>query len=355
MKKNEILICGIGQAGGQLVNELYRLDKRYVPLFVNSTMTDVEDLEAFNLDNSFLFPSASGSGRDRQYARKMTDSNIHSLADKVLRFPMQSTVVIFTSADGGTGSGISVGKLPILLKRAGKTVNMVAVLPDYEKADKISLENTLEFLKELKSLTDQGIINNVKFIDNHTRKTYKEINEEAIKCIDNGYSIIGKSVEGNIDDADSKRVNNASNYSLVLELNSNYESIDNAVDQAIKNSVFAIPDSFAVDYLGISLNSNFNIDLLKQKFTVYETAYATRNTEGRNTIVLSGMDYPNEIVEMIKIGLEEKIARKRNRKVSTLASVDVSMEKANKPEQEKEQVKVSYSASELNNLLDGLF
>lgn len=356
MNKTRILGIGIGQAGNILLNEFLNKDKRYVGLFINSAYDDMSDLSNFNFEkNAFVFPGESGTGRDRDKAKTFVKTHIKSLADIFTKYPLQDVITVFFSTDGGTGSGSAPMILQTLRKICpSKKINVVAVIPDADDSDDVSLNNCLKCCNELSKI--EGLIDDIKFIDNSKGEDYKIINRKAIDDLNTAYSIIGKHSIGNIDDADSKRINTEKGYGMILRLDDDEESIRLAIDNAYKNTVFAKPDNDDCNYLGICVKENqYDVDKLRKQFHVDKTTYKTYNNKF-NLLVLGGCSAPNETIEYIEMKLEE-IKEKRSTQSSKKGlSVDLDSKPINKTNKHKDNIetKTSYSEDELDKMVDDL-
>lgn len=360
MNKGKILLIGCGKAGNKLVNEMLKRDNRYTGLFVNTAYEDMADLEMFTNDNAFLFKNTNGSGRNRELAKDYIRQEIQPLVDRVAEYPMQDVITIFTSADGGTGSGIT----PMLIKLLRMTfdkdleedevsdikINLVAIAPDYKLNDKIAFENTISFWNEIMEIKDD-CLDDIKFIDNSKGRNYAEINKRAVEALDNAYSMNGNSDEGDIDDMDARTFNTDKGFGLVLTLSEDYRTAQKSVEEAIKNSVFAIPDSYDCNYLGISVREDsFPLQDIRDCFeNVYGTTYKTCN-EKHNTVVLGGCDVPSEIIELIKAGLEEIKEKVGERESSSKYIVEIEKSKPIKRSKSRRRSKVSFSEEELDNI-----
>lgn len=181
----------------------------------------------------------------------MINDNVNAIGTFLRKYPQTETIVVFSTMAGGTGSGaiktfIKIAKAVIPTAK----INVVAILPSL-KEDELAFKNTIECWNDINSIMD--MINDVKFVDNNKRTTYKEINKEVIDSLDLSYNIIGIHPDGNIDNKDSFRINTADGTGLVLKLYDGVKDARTAVDLAIENSVFVQPDIYDCDYLGINL------------------------------------------------------------------------------------------------------
>lgn len=309
MKRN-VLLVGCGKAGNKMINEMMEKDSSYVGLFVNSSYNDMVGLSKFNKENAFLFSSADGSGRDRTIAQKYVTDQIKPLVETILKYPMHDVITIFCSADGGTGSGITPTMIALLKqtiksKNLDKKINLVAIMPDTGLEDRIAFENSISFWNEISKIR-KVYIDDIKLIDNSTRdNNYSAINKDAVNSLHNSLNMNGQHDIGDIDSKDSFKFNTAKGFSIVLTLKDGFNSAKEAVDDAINNCVFALPNSYECDYIAISVKEDsYNVDDIKRCFdTVYKTTFKTYQSK-HNTVVLSGCSIPSEVIQNIKIKLD---------------------------------------------------
>ncbi|GFP75580.1 cell division protein FtsZ [Clostridium fungisolvens] len=327
MEKGKMLLVSLGQGAGNIVDGLLSRNSRYNGLFLNSSLFDVKPLKNADMaKNVYVYPGTDGSGRDRNKSKEMIKDNINPIGTLLSKYPLTEVVVVFTTMAGGTGSGAIKTFIQIAKKvLPNAKVNVVAILPSL-KEDELAFKNTIECWNDINSIMD--LINDVKFVDNNKRNTYKEINNEVIESLDLSYNIIGIHADGSIDNKDSFRINTAEGSGLVLKLYDGLKDAKTAVDLAIQNSVFVQPDTYDCDYLGINLKiDGYDPYEVSKLFEVYRSTYITYNNKN-NIIVLGGCETPTESIKLIKMALEDKNKRKltRNRKRSVIIDLDTDSE-----------------------------
>ena len=323
MDKSKMLLIGLGQGAGNIVDGLLSKNKRYNGLFFNSSLFDVKPLQNADINkNVYLYPGTDGSGRDRSKSKEMIKDNASAIGTLLRKYPQTEVMVIFTTMAGGTGSGAI--KTFIQIAKAAlphSKINVVAILPSL-KEDELAFRNTLECWNDINSVMD--LINDVKFIDNNKRNTYKEINTEVIDSLDLAYNLIGIHADGNIDIKDSFRINTADGSGLVLKLYDGLKDAKTAIDLAIENSVFVQPDIYDCDYLGINLKlGGYNSQEIAKCFEVYKSTYVTYNNNF-NIVVLGGCETPTESIKLIKMSLDDKNKRKSTRSRKRSVMIDIN-------------------------------
>lgn len=323
MEKSKMLLVALGQGAGNVVDGLLSKNKRYNGLFFNSSLFDIKPLKNANIDkNVYLYPGTDGSGRDRVKSKEMIRDNANAIGTLLRKYPQSEAIVLFTTMGGGTGSGAIKAFIQITKSALPQAkINVVAILPSL-KEDELAFKNTIECWNDINSVID--LVNDIKFVDNNKRNTYKEINKEVVESLDLAYNIIGIHADGNIDNKDSFRINTADGAGLILKLYDGVKDAKTAVDLAIENSVFVQPDIYDCDYLGINLKlDGYDPYDVAKCFEVYKSTYITYNNDS-NIVVLGGCETPTESIKLIKRSLDEKNKRKnlRSRKRSVMINFD---------------------------------
>lgn len=327
MEKSKMLLVALGQGAGNIVDGLLSKNKSYNGLFFNSSLSDIKPLKNAHIDkNVYLYPGTDGSGRDRSKSKEMIKDNANAIGTLLRKFPQTEVMVVFTSMAGGTGSGAVKTFIQIASAAIPSTkINVVAILPSLQE-DQLSFTNAIECWNDINSVIN--LINDIKFVDNNKRNTYKELNNEVVESLDLSYNLMGIHIDGNIDKKDSFRINTADGAGLVLKLYDGLKDAQTAVDLAIKNSVFAQPDIYECDYLGINVKTDgYDPNEIAKCFEVYKSTYMTYNNTF-NTVVLGGCEIPTESIKSIKIALDDKNKRKqsRDRRKSIIIDFDDNME-----------------------------
>lgn len=355
MNISKVMGIGIGRAGNVLLDEFLKIDGRLKGLYVNSAYGDFEGLAKLSPDtNTYIFSGTNGSGRDRGFAQTMMADNWQGLAEYVMKYPMHDTIVVFFSMDGGTGSGITPKTLQIIKRGCpDKKIIAVGIVPDANKADKISLENTINCWNELLDGFEANNVDSIILIDNSKRDTFKEVNKKAVSDIYDALNMNGKCEEGSIDDRDARRTLTAHGFGYILSLGEGLE-IPTAISQAMQSSVFAIPNSYVCDFLAIS-TKDYRASSIVNEFEIMETSYVAHNEE-HNTIVLGGCEEPSEVIENIKLAYDKLINQRPQRDKIKRTVVNITPPNTNnKTKTEDTPQKTRITAKEMNSLFEGLF
>ena len=351
MNRSQILVVGLGQGGCTLADKMKSKNKRYTTVYINSSIGDTDLLEYANEEvNIFNYAGADGSGRDRNKARTFIENDSARLATFFKRFSQFKTMLVFTSLDGGTGSG-SICTFVQIIKTLYPNIkiNIAGILPKLTEQD-LQLKNTLRCCEDISKISD--LINDIKFINNNKRSEsdYDEINEEAIGDIDISYGMIGHTSEGSIDEGNLENVCTAQGYGVVLKLPKHFESLKDSLDKATNNSIFSIPSKLDCSYGAINvIKSDYNIDRVAGLINADQTIYKTYNDE-YNVIALGGCTIPMYDIECIQLELKERELNtsKIKRDVGFKYSYEAKEIETDKPIKKKK----SLNDKEIDALLD---
>lgn len=317
MNKSEILCIGLGQCGGILANGMKEKNSRYSVAFINSSMGDTRGMKFANSTNVFIYSGSDGSGGDRNRTKIYFENDKMRLASFLRKFSQFKFVKLFSSLDGGSGSG-SLCRVTELINKMlpNVDVEIIGVLPKLSLPN-TNLQNTLDCISELSRIGD--MYSSIRFINNDNcgvKKGYSEINEKAIEILDLTYGMIGHDSEGgSIDESDLENVCTASGYGLTLKLDLEVSNLQDAISKAKIDSVFAVPNDLSCDYsaINISKREGYDLDRIANIIHADYRAYKTYNNKGINVIALGGCQMPNEEIQSIQSELDE---RELERKVS---------------------------------------
>ena len=318
MNKNSILFIGIGQAGNNLVSEILSTDKRYNGLFINTSYDDLKLIK--NANNTYIVPSAGGTGKNRDLAKSYVKDYIYSIVDKINEFPMQNMIYIAFSMGGGTGSGISPTLINVLEKvRPDLTINIIPILP-FATDSKKSFENTIECWNEIIKLKN---VNTIYLIDNNKRASKSMINKEFSSLFNSFMNSTEPNPNGVIDISEIEILSSAKGLSGIFRIdNDSLVNLDNIEDdndedddihpldlpkrlaKEIKNSIFSGINT-TCQYLGLSLTDEDDIEPLLESFNIGVDHFVGFNKENP-LIIVSGVELNNRPLKRIDKTLKDK-------------------------------------------------
>jgi len=176
---------GIGAFGGN-ATRLFEL-AGYPCIAANSSSEDLSQLK--NANNKIHFAGGSGCHKDRKKSKALLKDNIEALISEIrAKMPEITTLFIFASSAGGTGSGMLAATAKILSNALEINTCIVTALPERSEQFK-AFANTVELFQELERLDNIGA---AFILDNDKRRDKLEINEtffthlNALLMNDNG-------------------------------------------------------------------------------------------------------------------------------------------------------------------------
>jgi cell division GTPase FtsZ len=190
----EIVVVGLGQAGGNLATEFARLG--YRALALNTAHTDLSSLAPGQRTHSL--PSEQrlyigidgydGAGADLNYGRECVQANAERIKDVVAGHADGADVVLLAAGLGG-GTGSSVSELVRVLKDLGLPLIVLTTLPsEYESG--IAKVNAVRAVSDLVKQTDIGWIfaDNSRLSRSHggvsLDKYFEKINSVIVEPLD---------------------------------------------------------------------------------------------------------------------------------------------------------------------------
>lgn len=306
MKRDSLLVTGMGQCGNILADLMRDYNNRYATFYVNSSLGDIKGLHHAKLDtNVFIYSGGDGSGRDRTKAKMFINMDEVRLASVIKKYAQFKYMLIFVGMGGGTGSGTVIEFVKIVKKIfPNMIINLVGVIPSLNE-NNLELRNTIECLSDLNEVS--RFVNDIKFIDNGKRSSYKEINREAIMTIDESYSMLGHTEIGSVDEDNLTKVTTLKGYGVALKLDPKYDTLETCIKESIRKSVFALPSSLDCVRGAINIPEGFNIDELSKVFRIKETLFKTYGK--KNMLALGGCAFPDEILDELESNLKERELR----------------------------------------------
>ena len=189
MRNNDFMknygFLGLGAFGGN-ATRLFEI-AGYPCIAANSSTEDLRQLK--DAKNTMHFTGGSGCHKDRKKSKELLKDNVEALISEVrAKMPGITTLFIFASSAGGTGSGMLAASAKVLRNALNINICLVTALPARNEQFK-AFANTVELFKELDNLDDTGAI---FILDNDSREDKLEINEafylhlDALLRNDNG-------------------------------------------------------------------------------------------------------------------------------------------------------------------------
>lgn len=301
--KERLLFVGVGQAGGNIANELEK--KGYYAAYINTSGEDLCTLET-DPRNTFHVPTTSGCSKSKSKARLYVKKHHGGMLNHIRNnYPNQDIVFFVFSSSGGTGAGIAPVLLDILSseeENSYKRYGAIMVLPSEEETTKC-LTNSLETYSELTEIEN---IRSVFLIDN-SKGDKIALNAQFARLFDKFICSGNPDVRGNIDADEMETLLTAKGVTTILPVHE------------AENGKLSLIDNVFVDYtrgcgnVGISCsdkNIEEDIKRLVKREVGYPDDYFVGYTDRTNLVIVTEMNYPDGMIE----NFEETVKRRRDEK-----------------------------------------
>lgn len=355
MDRSDILLIGLGGAGGCLVDSIVTKNPMFECLFINTSITDIESLNNANeyTENFYCISKKNGVGRNREVGKAFAKQRGLNILDTINKYT-QNTIYLVSSLGGGSGSSI-LSVITEGIDKIGsdfnKKINVICILPALDSSN-IILNNTIDTWNEV---MNRKCINSMIFIDNNNINNSSNINSSE-SDINDSFSELFDSIFDipvdngtNFDEGNLGNILNDKGCLYIYDLNG-YSNIEEAIKNKDVNSTMAKMyvnnintevlnhENVAIKcgYIGISFNNeNYNKSYIYKNYLPdsRKEVYIGDNSYENDILLLSGMLPP-----MDAIGLIEHELKTRKENVdkgidfSNFSSNNVSVAKENKVE-----------------------
>lgn len=302
MVSSEILFIGIGQAGGNLVDELLGKNRRIAGICINTNAADVEALTNITT-KPIIFPNANGAGRDRDTAKSyMTDaSNTLMLMDNLESYlNTKKHIYIAFSTGGGTGSGLTPAILKLMeMKRPDVQFNLVVMLPKSNES-RLAHSNTIECWNELDKLNNIG---SIFLVDNNKRRKVEGINREFVRLFNNFLNSPNPHKSVVMDKKELSIIAEAKGLMAIYDLDKFLDEPSDVIKESIdEDSIFILKNDKCA-YMGLSAPEDFDFDGMFGAFNPTEDRFSGI-CKDTSLLIISGVprtaDAISEVVETYK-------------------------------------------------------
>ncbi|WP_297419665.1 hypothetical protein [Clostridium sp.] len=368
MNRNELVLFGLGGAGNRLVDCISQVDERFIPFYINTSLSDIQSLETYDdVDINYfsLSSQGNGTGRSREKGKRLAGKNGYNILDIIQRFP-QKNITLFSSFGGGSGSSILsviLSAIDDIKKDSGeetfdKVVNIVGILPKLNSVDLI-LKNTIQSWNEIMSY---NCVSNMIIIDNNSiiNGNYledDEINERFAESFNSIFDI--PTVNGrNFDTGNLSRLLNSKGCTYFYELPSGCESAVDALALAEEKTILGKMykskeiiikenglERVQCGYIGASFNDDkYDINEILYLYKPIEDKFNGYN-EDKNILLISGVLPPLNCIKKIQKELEDR-EKGNNTTVSDFSKFIIDDSKFTKNNESNKQD--IYQNSEIN-------
>lgn len=192
--KNEMLVLGLGQAGGNMVEELYK--REFNVIAINTSTDDLDSLD-IEKDLKLHIKNANGTAKNRDLSKKLAKSVAKQIIDLInQRYTSMKYIHIIASLGGGTGGG-SVAAISNMLQSVfiDKYISVTAILPS--SFENIRLKNnSLEAFTELAAI--QNKIGPFFILSNENVEKFR-VNKMHIEVLDDLVNLRSSNKKGSLD------------------------------------------------------------------------------------------------------------------------------------------------------------
>lgn len=312
-----VKVIGVGAAGNKAAIKLVQDEvvSREDIVLLNSTLKDVpteyKDI-AIQIKGEY-----QGCGKERGIANDMIMESLRlgTISLDTILTENDKFVIIATSTEGGTGSGMSVVMAKYFKEIIGADVHLFG-FTGFED-DARGLKNTVDWFKELSPEFIVEAISNKKFLDDsfgNKLKAQDMANDEFSMRV---RTLIGKNIvesaEQNIDDTDLLKLTSTPGFMTIEDIKlgkiKNPKEFNKVLSEALDGSK-SLDVTASCQRIGVILNIkdktkdaiDWSFDVLKQRFgetieffTHVEDAFE----EEQMFVVVSGLDMPVEEIEEV--------------------------------------------------------
>ena len=343
MDRNDILLVGLGGAGGRCTDAIMDIDPRFQGYFINISRTDIESLNNANsiIKNYLVLSNKNGVGRNRVLGKEFANMYGYNMIDELSKF-QQKHLFFITSFGGGSGSsilatlldGIKNMRTPDVeegeteeeaFENFNKKITLVGILPELS-SDTIILKNARDTWNEV---IDNPVIDSFIWIDNDGKiiDTFSknereiEINNEFAEMFNSIFEI--PVVNGiNFDDGNLGNILMDKGSLYIYDLDDTCSSVEVAMKKAENYSPLCKPnydnekDKVDCGYIGLSLlEDSFDSDRILGAFNYTKEKYIGINEE-KNLVLVSGLMPPINKMNMIEREIKNREAAEQKNTVS---------------------------------------
>lgn len=314
MLKNDILFVGVGQCGGNITQELEKLN--FNSYYINSSLEDLDTIVT-DISNKYHIPKTKGMAKDREYALEVLGSNdnLPNITNKIYENFSNCKIVYFVLSLGGGTGGTMGGILAHDYAEAfpEKIVNVIAVLPSSNE-DMLIQANAVKSLNQIIQSYKDGYITNVQILDNDKKDNKEQIlkmNSEFAHLMNSLISFDNISKIGNLDSEEMERILTCRGFMSAIQFKE--ESFDVGLTNANERSIYAdwLKSSSIQGYvLNQYQDNDTNKQLINEVFGIPKTTYYS-TWDNENNIIFSLSDNFNDnIITKLKRTFSE-LANKR--------------------------------------------
>ncbi|MDD3362786.1 MAG: hypothetical protein PHW34_14055 [Hespellia sp.] len=291
---------GIGQFGNNATRKFE--EAGYPCVIANSSVEDLSTIK--NAKNKLHFKNGSGCHKNRKKSKALLKENLEVLIDEVRsKMPAITTLFIFASSAGGTGSGMLAAVAKILSKTLEINICIVTVLPSKSENFQ-SYANTIELFQEIEKLDCIGA---TFILDNSKHRDKLKINDIFFTHLDALLANENGSDYGCLDRSEIDQLLRTSGMALISKLGK--DNSDKIISSLTDGNIYApIEQNKVVKYIGLmSCNVQVEMDEIYSQFGMPIDSYIGTQSPA-NVCAIMGLTLPrtrlNEIKMMAQTNVE---------------------------------------------------
>lgn len=336
MLKDDFCTIGIGQGGGKMTNCFYK--NGYRSFFINTSFDDLSQLNIDNLDFVYQPPGSKGCAKQRPTAQQYAHDYYEVMIKKLLDAHTTCKVyIVHFTLGGGTGGGLSNMFMALLRKKLKdinkKNVILIAVVAKPKKYEPWLVQNNAkESMEEVYAMYDKGIIDQYYTIDNDSRSSLEDINEEHFLLFDRW--IEGEEANNKNNADESERMDLfKKGHAMMFEFDGSDENkFKINLQKAYEGSIYCKPLRNP-NGIGIALNTGISeeiaMPIVEEIVGVFPKSHTTP-TQVSNMIMLASYDKNPAIKNNIVKIINEKVGKINEAKNDEEETVEVNKINPNK-------------------------
>lgn len=243
-----LLVIGCGDGGCNIASAI---GQEIPDSLIIAYNTSVRNMNSIRADIKLVPEKEDGSGKSRDYSKevfKYAHNDLLNAVKKILEGTEIEYIIVTTTTDGGTGSGMSPIAAKLIADNVDVPVVIIGVYPSVEN-DAMAQYNTLSWQKEVtKTGLPYMLFDNNELLKTgmSVRLTHQKVNSYIVNCM----KLISGMLYGNdavmtVDNRDffmliqhiGKRINIATS-TLKPTVN---QTLDQYVDDMVRNSLQPLP------------------------------------------------------------------------------------------------------------------
>lgn len=191
--KDQMLIIGLGQAGGNMSEDLYK--RNFSVFCINSSTDDLNSLEVKE-EFKMHIRNAQGTAKDRNLSKQLVQSVAKQLIDIVNdRYASVKYIHVISSLGGGTGGGSVASIINMLDSVTDKKISSTIILPSSYENIRIK-NNAIEAFAEMSQLQDR--IGPIFLLSNERLDKFR-VNKMHAEVLDDLVNLRNSNKEGSLD------------------------------------------------------------------------------------------------------------------------------------------------------------